>query len=111
MPLNSQALPPPSPRTTVKLQTRIVLAALSTLLLGAVLLIESGWVAQSHIEARFREATIAGKEVLWEKIVFSQFNLMASSVTDLTRNRAALQALQQADRPGLAESATPPTTV
>ncbi len=107
MPLNSQALPPPSPRTTVKLQTRIVLAALSTLLLGAVLLIESGWVAQSHIEARFREATIAGKEVLWEKIVFSQFNLMASSVTDLTRHRAALQALQQADRPGLAESATP----
>jgi len=91
----------------VKLQTRIVLAALSTLLLGAVLLIVTGWVAQSHVEERFREAIIAGKEVLWEKIVFSQFNLMASSVADLTRNRAALQALQQADRPGLAESATP----
>jgi signal transduction histidine kinase len=91
----------------VKLQTRIVLAALATFLLGAVVVLVTGGVIQSHVEARFREATISGNEVLWEKIVFSQFNLMASSVTDLTRNRAALQALHQADRPGLAESATP----
>ncbi len=91
----------------MKLQTRIVLAALATFLLGAVVLLVTGGVIQSHVEARFREATISGNEVLWEKIVFSQFNLMASSVADLTRNRAALQALQQADRPGLAESATP----
>src|SRR5262245_23335048 len=80
---------------------------MSTLLLVAVALIGLGWMAQNSVEERFRQATISRQDVLWREIVSSQLELMTANTSGLTRNEAALQALDDNDLNRLAANAMP----
>jgi len=80
---------------------------MSTLLLVAVALIGLGWMAQNSVEERFRHATISRQDVLWREIVSGQLELMTASTSGLTRNDAALHALQDNNPSMVAANAMP----
>ena len=64
-------------------------------------------MAQNSVEERFRHATISRQDVLWREIISGQLELMTASISGLTRNEGALQALNEHDPSRLAANATP----
>ena len=89
------------------LQTRLIFVVMSTLLVVVGSLIGLGWMAQNSVEERFRHATISRQDVLWREIISGQLELMTASISGLTRNEGALQALNEHDPSRLAANATP----
>ena len=89
------------------LQTRLIFVVMSTLLVVVGSLIGLGWMAQNSVEERFRHATISRQDVLWQEIVSGQLELMTASISGLTRNEGALQALYDHDPSRLAANAMP----
>jgi methyl-accepting chemotaxis protein len=79
--------------------------AAGAIVLVAVCLIATGWMAQNEVERRFQDATISGKSVLWQKIVSGQLDHMSSGTTALTRDRDTLAALKDARPAELARNA------
>lgn len=88
------------------LKARIILVAVSALLLVAAAQIVAGRMSQNEVEQRFSDATITGKTVLWSKIVSSQLDLMESSTSTLSRDRDTLSALQEGNAQAVADSVT-----
>jgi oligoribonuclease (3'-5' exoribonuclease) len=58
------------------LRARILLATVALTVLAAAAMAVIGNLMQAQAEARFTEATIHGKTVLWQKIVASQLDHM-----------------------------------
>jgi len=92
---------------TMTLRTRVILGAVSTILLVVVALVAASRIAQRNVEERFWRATITGKDALWRQIVSSQLDHMLTNVPGLTRNAEALRALHSTEPAVLAESAQP----
>ena len=77
------------------LRARITVVSIIASLLVAITLIVFGREAQNEIEDRFREATVAGKRVLWKKILALELDKMENATSSLARDRATRNSLQQ----------------
>ncbi len=91
----------------MQLRTRIILVAVVTSLVVAATMTVLGSVNSARMEARFHNATLDGRAALWETIVEAQIAQMQGNVTGLTRDRALIGALAEADTEQLARSARP----
>lgn len=89
------------------LRTRITLAAVATIVVVAGAVTGASKLVESTISTQYWQATLAGQEVLWGKIIASQLDHMVANTSSLTRNGEALRALQQMDTAQLAERALP----
>ncbi len=87
------------------LRAKITLVAISVTFIVAAALIITATISEQQAQGRFSSATIAGKKVLWEKIVSSEFDAMAEGATGITRDRATRNALKNGDYAALKESA------
>ncbi len=90
---------------TMGLRTRIMVIAVATTLLVALILVVANRAIHEEAEARFSKATLRGKQVLWNKIVHGQLNELELGMSSLTRDRMSLRALGEGDSAALAESA------
>lgn len=88
------------------LRAKITIAGLAVTFLVAIALIITAQLSEKQAEIRFAKATIAGKDVLWRKIVSSGLDTMADATTSLARDKVTRQFLQDADYTGLKESAS-----
>ncbi len=88
------------------LKTRIILVAVSALLLAVIAQIVAGRMSQNEVEQRFSDATITGKSVLWSKIVASQLEQMETNTATLSRDRDTLAALQEGNTQAVADNVT-----
>lgn len=88
------------------LKTRIILVAVSALLLAVIAQIVAGRMSQNEVEQRFSEVTIAGKSILWSKIVASQLDHMEANTATLSRDRDTLAALQEGNAQTVADAVT-----
>ena len=86
------------------LRTRIILVAVSVLLLATISQIVASTLMQGEVEDRFREATITGKTSLWGKIISSQLDHMQANTLSLTRDKDTQEALQKGNHAALGES-------
>jgi methyl-accepting chemotaxis protein len=86
------------------LRARIILVAVSVMLLATISQIVASFMVQGEVEDRFREATITGKTVLWGKIIASQLDHMQASTLSLTRDKDTQDALLKDDLKALNES-------
>ncbi len=89
------------------LRTRIILVAVITSLVVAATMSVLGSLNNARVEARFQDATLDGRAALWETIIEAQIAQMQGNVTGLTRDRALIGALAEADSEQLARSARP----
>ena len=87
------------------LRTKITIAGLSVTFLVAIALLITAQFSEYQAEQRFAKATIAGKDVLWRKIVSSELDSMADATTSLARDRATRKALANGDFVALKENA------
>ncbi len=87
------------------LRSKITLVAISVTLLVAIALIITSQILQQQAEDRFASATIAGKQVLWDKIISSELDTMSEGITGLARDRKTRNALMKGDYTSLNESA------
>lgn len=87
------------------LRTKITLVGISVTLLVAVALIITSQISEQQAEDRFASATIAGKKVLWNKIISSELDGMSEGISGLARDRATRNALKNSDYGSLNESA------
>ncbi len=86
------------------LRARIILVAVSVMLLATISQIVASFLVQGEVEDRFRLATITGKTVLWGKIIASQLDHMQANTLSLTRDKDTQDALQKANVNALKES-------
>ena len=89
----------------MSLRTKITLVGISVTLLVAVALIITSQISQQQAEERFASATIAGKKVLWNKIISSELDGMSEGTSGLARDRVTRNALKNGDYASLNESA------
>ena len=87
------------------LRAKITLVAISVTFIVAAALIVTATISEQQAQERFASATIAGKKVLWDKIISSEFDAMAEGTSGITRDRATRNALKNADYESLKESA------
>ncbi len=89
------------------LRNRIVLGAATALAALSLGFLVTGQLIQDQIEARYEDATLTGKTLLWSKILASQVDQMEVGLSSLTRDRATLKALQQGNAEDLRSEAQP----
>ena len=88
------------------LKSRILLVAISALLLVTIAQIVASRMSQNETQKLFRDATITGKIVLWKKIVSSQLDKMEGNTSTLSRDRDTLTALQEGNMQAVADNVT-----
>jgi methyl-accepting chemotaxis protein len=91
----------------LQLQSRITLIALVALVCIGLGSIVAGLISRGAVEDRFEEAMASGKQNLIRQIVQSQANMMRSATTSLTRNRAALSAIDTGNAELVGEEVRP----
>lgn len=87
------------------LRTKITLVAISVTFLVALALIITAQISDQQAEERFASATIAGKKVLWNKIISSELSAMEEGTSGLSRDRATRKALKDGNYESINESA------
>lgn len=87
------------------LRTKITLVAISVTFLVALALIVTSQISEQQAEERFASATIAGKKVLWNKIISSELSAMEEGTSGLARDRTTRNALKNGDYDVIKESA------
>ena len=87
------------------LRTKITLVAISVTFLVALALIVTSQISEQQAEERFASATIAGKKVLWNKIISSELSAMEEGTSGLARDRTTRKALKNGDYDVIKESA------
>lgn len=90
----------------LNLRAKVTIGAVLVTLIVSITLIGMNLISQSHIEDMFADATIAGKKVLWKKIIDSQMDKMLPGTSALARDRATRKALRNKDSEALKEGAT-----
>jgi methyl-accepting chemotaxis protein len=88
------------------LKSRIILVAISALLLVTIAQIVAGRMSQNETQKLFHDATITGKTVLWKKIISSQLDKMEGNTATLSRDRDTLTALQEGNAQAIADNVT-----
>ena len=88
------------------LKSRIILVAISALLLVTIAQIVAGRMAQHEADKLLRDVTITGKTVLWKKIVASQLDKMEGNTATLSRDRDTLAAVQEGNVQAIADNVT-----
>lgn len=88
------------------LKTRIIIAGLIAILLVAITLITTSWMAQNEIESRLDDALVNGKHSFWNATVDSHLSKMEAEMGSLTRDRTTLNAMRKNDSAALTESVT-----
>ena len=89
------------------LRTRLILVALSAILLVAGLLTVAGWMARYAAEERLQDMGTSHNATLWQQVISSQLDRMQAAMFGLSRSRTTIHALEQGDRNGLTESVRP----
>ena len=89
------------------LRTRLILVALSSILLVAGLLTGAGWMARYAAEERLQHTATSYNATLWQQVISSRLDRMQAAMFGLTRNRTAIRALEQHNRKTLAQSVRP----
>jgi len=87
------------------LRTRINFVAVSATVIVALAFTLIGALINGEADGRFREATINGKSVLWQKIISSQLDQMEAASRSLSRDSDTLEALKSANLEAIAENA------
>ena len=90
----------------LSLRAKVTIGAIIVTLLVALTQIVTSLLSQQQLEEMFADATIAGKVVLWKKIVDSQMEKMLPGTSALARDRATRKALLNKDSVALKEGAT-----
>ena len=90
----------------LSLRAKVTVGAVFVTLLVSVAQIGMSLLSQTHLEGMFADATIAGKKVLWKKIIDSQMDKMIPGTSALARDRATRNALRDKDSAALKEGAT-----
>jgi methyl-accepting chemotaxis protein len=91
----------------MQLRSRITLIASVALICVGLGSIVAGLISRGAVKDRFEEAVTAGKQNLIRQIVQSQSNMMRSATTSLTRNRAALAAVNAGNAELVGEEVRP----
>lgn len=89
------------------LRTRLVLVALSAILMVAGLLTATGWIARYAADERLQDMATSHNDALWQQIISSQLDRMQAAMFGLSRNGSAIRALEQGNRNGLMDSVRP----
>ena len=89
------------------LRTRLILVALSAILLVAGLLTAAGWMTRYAAEKRLQDMATSHNAILWQQVISSQLDQMQAAMFGLSQNWTATHALEQSDRHGLTESVWP----
>jgi methyl-accepting chemotaxis protein len=89
------------------LRTRLILVALSAILLVAGLLTAAGWMTRYAAEKRLQDMAISHNATLWQQILSSQLDRMQAAMFEVSRNWTAIHALAQSDPNGLTKSVQP----
>lgn len=89
------------------LRTRLILVALSAILLMAGLLTTAGWMARYTAAKRLQDMATSHNTTLWQQVISSQLDRMQAVMFGLSRNQTAIHALEQGNRNGLSESVRP----
>ena len=87
------------------LRTKITLFAISVTFFVALALLITTQMSAQQAEERFARATIAGKKVLWNKIISSELSVMEEGISGLARDRATRKALKNGNYESISESA------
>ena len=89
------------------LRTRLILVALSAILLVAGLLTAAGWMARYAADKRLQDMATSHNAILWQQVISSQLDRMQAAMFEVSRNWTAIHALAQSDRNRLTESVWP----
>ncbi len=89
----------------LSLKFKLTFFSIAVLLLTCILLIVGSRVSLQQIEQRYQDTVLQGKNVLWEKIISSQMDVMESNTSSIIRDRAMRNAIAQSDVKSLSESA------
>ena len=89
------------------LRTRIVLSVLASTVVMMLVMAVSGKMITDQIEARFEQASLNGKRLLWNKIVSGELDRMEANMSSVTRDRGIRKALANGDSLHLREDASP----
>ncbi|MDH3598330.1 MAG: ATP-binding protein, partial [Candidatus Tectomicrobia bacterium] len=89
------------------LRTRLILVALSAILLMASLLTAAGWMARYAAEERQQDMATSHNTTLWQQVISSRLDRMQAAMFGLTGNRTAIRALEQGNLNTLAKSVRP----
>ncbi len=87
------------------LRLRLTLVSIGATLVVALVLITTWQLSQRAAQSRYVEASIAGKRVLWNKVVQSYFAQLSPDMKVVTRDRVLLKALRKEDLSSLQEAA------
>ncbi len=87
------------------LKTRINIVAVTATIIVAVALTMISALVLNESDGRFKDATISGKTVLWQKIVSSQLDQMEAASRSLSRDSETLEALKETNLEALSENA------
>jgi methyl-accepting chemotaxis protein len=87
------------------LRLRLTLVSIGATLAVALVLITTWQLSQRAAQSRYVEASIAGKRVLWNKVVQSYFEQLSPDMKVVTRDRVLLKALRSGDLASLKEAA------
>lgn len=79
------------------LRLRLTLVSIGATLAVALVLITTWQLSQRAAQSRYVEASIAGKRVLWNKVVQSYFEQLSPDMKVVTRDRVLLKALRSGD--------------
>ncbi len=87
------------------LRLRLTLMSIGATLIVALVLITTWELSQRASHSRYVEASIAGKKVLWNKVVESYFEKLSPEMKAVSRDRALTKALRSKDLDSLQEAA------
>lgn len=90
----------------LSLRAKVTVGAIIVTLLVSFTQIATSLLSQKKVETMFADATIAGKLVLWKKIIDSQMDKMLPGTSALARDRTTRNALRDKDSVALKDGAT-----
>lgn len=76
------------------LKTRITVAAVTSIILVAAILLIIGQQKESAIEEQLKNQTFSSKNNLWHKIIATDATIMRSNTSSVTRDRDTLKAIK-----------------
>ncbi|MEN8177952.1 MAG: methyl-accepting chemotaxis protein [Pseudomonadota bacterium] len=87
------------------LRIRLTLMSIGATLIVALVLITTWELSQRASHSRYVAASVAGKKVLWNKVVESSFEKLSTDMKAVTRDRVLIKALRSKDMAALQEAA------
>lgn len=92
--------------SNLPLRTKVTLIAVVTAILITASFYIAGNILVNDSEKRFREATLHGKQILWEQVIVQQIKELELNIPQLQHNRHIINAVKDNDKEAISKHAT-----